>query len=212
MTEIHISAIQHYCYCKRQWGLLYIENLWKDNYLTLDGDYEHKIAHSDITERRKDIITEHGTYIKSEKYHLVGQCDIIEYKKDNDGIEIKNQIDKYKIYPVEYKHGDGSSVSIDKYQLLAQIFCLEEMFQTEINTGFLYYKASNKKIRIDFNQEDRQLLEKIIQEIHDFTNKKHTPITKYNSKKCKNCSMLDICNPKILKHKNIKEYMKEIIK
>lgn len=45
MEQIQISGIQHYVYCKRQWGLLYIENLWSDNYLTLDGDKIHEHAH-----------------------------------------------------------------------------------------------------------------------------------------------------------------------
>lgn len=212
MEQIQIPGIQHYVYCKRQWGLLYIENLWVDNYLTLDGDKIHENAHDyQKKESRNDKFIERGTYINSEKYNLTGQCDIIEYIKDDNGICLANHDDKWKIIPVEYKHGDGSSIDIDKYQLFAQILCLEEMFQTKINDGYIYYKKSNKKIKISFLEQERNELEKIIFEMNELLKKQYTPKVKYSRKKCANCSMLDICNPKIFNQKNIKNYIQEVI-
>ena len=78
--KIQVSGIQHYMYCKRRWALLYIENLWKDNFLTLDGDRVHEKVHdSSIKESRKDKFIERGTYIGSEEYNLTGQCNAIEF-------------------------------------------------------------------------------------------------------------------------------------
>lgn len=80
---IQIYGIQHYLYCKRSWALMYIENIWKDNYLTLDGSISHEKAHnSEIKESRKNIFYERGIYISSLEYQLIGQSDLIEYHKD----------------------------------------------------------------------------------------------------------------------------------
>lgn len=209
---IQISGIQHFLYCKRQWALFYIENLWEDNHLTIDGDKVHeKVHNTNIKETRKNKIIERGTYISSEKYKLTGQCDVIEYHKDINGINITNKEDKWKIIPIEYKHGNGESVDIDKYQLIAQILCLEEMFQTNIEYGYLYYKAANKKIKIENTNEIKSAVIKIIEEINDYTRKQYTPKVK-KSKKCNNCSLYEKCNPKICSSKNVRKYLEEIIK
>lgn len=210
--KIQISGIQHYLYCKRRWALLYIENIWQDNFLTLDGDRVHEKAHNqNIKESRKDKFIERGVYISSEKYNLIGQCDVIEYIRDNNGIQLKNKKGLWIIVPVEYKHGDGSSLDVDKYQLFAQILCLEEMFQCSINYGCLYYKKTNKRILVDFNDFEREKIISIINEINLLLKENKTPKIKYSSKKCKNCSLLEKCNPKILDTKSINKYLEEVI-
>ena len=210
--KIQISGIQHYLYCKRRWALLYIENIWQDNFLTLDGDRVHEKAHNqNIKESRKDKFIERGVYISSEKYNLIGQCDVIEYIRDNNGIQLKNKKGLWIIVPVEYKHGDGSSLDVDKYQLFAQILCLEEMFQCSINYGCLYYKKTNKRILVDFNDFEREKIISIINEINSLLKENKTPKIKYSSKKCKNCSLLEKCNPKILDTKSINKYLEEVI-
>lgn len=210
--KIQISGIQHYLYCKRRWALLYIENIWQDNFLTLDGDRVHEKAHNqNIKESRKDKFIERGVYISSEKYNLSGQCDVIEYIKDNNGIQLKNKKGLWIIVPVEYKHGDGSSLDVDKYQLFAQILCLEEIFQCSIKYGCLYYKKTNKRISVDFNDFEREKIISIINEINLLLKENKTPKIKYSSKKCKNCSLLEKCNPKILDTKSINKYLEEVI-
>ena len=32
-----LSGIQHFSFCKRQWALIHIEQLWSENYLTTAG-------------------------------------------------------------------------------------------------------------------------------------------------------------------------------
>ena len=209
--SIQISGIQHYMYCRRSWALLYIENMWKDNYLTLDGDAVHEKVHdTNVKESRKDVFYERGVYISSEKYNLSGQCDLIEYHKNKNGILLKGKDDLWVIVPTEYKHGNGDSIDYDKYQLIAQMICLEEMFLTKIEYGYLYYKKSNKRIKIENTEEIKKELKKIISEMQDLMKRKYTPKIRKN-KKCKNCSLLEICNPQVSNLKNIKSYMKEVI-
>ena len=38
-----LSELQHYAYCKRQWGLIHIEQQWEENERTVDGRIFHKV-------------------------------------------------------------------------------------------------------------------------------------------------------------------------
>lgn len=39
-----ISGLQHYYFCKRQWGLIHIAQAWADNALTAEGNLLHDRA------------------------------------------------------------------------------------------------------------------------------------------------------------------------
>lgn len=34
---LQLSGLQHFVFCRRQWALIHIENLWAENYRTADG-------------------------------------------------------------------------------------------------------------------------------------------------------------------------------
>ena len=34
---LQLSGIQHFRFCRRQWALIHIENLWAENVRTVDG-------------------------------------------------------------------------------------------------------------------------------------------------------------------------------
>ena len=206
---IQISGIQHYMYCKRSWALIYIEDIWRDNFLTLDGDKVHERVHdSSSSEIRKDKFFERGVYISSEEYGLTGQCDLIEYKNDPNGIQLRDKDGLWVIIPTEYKHGNGDSIDYDKYQLVAQMICLEEMFQTEIEYGYLYYKKSNKKIKIENTNELKLLIKQITKEMRELIKRQYTPKIRKN-KKCKNCSLYNECNPDVSYMQDVSTYLKE---
>lgn len=40
-----MSGIQHFCFCKRQWGLIHIEQQWEENVHTIKGQLEHSRCH-----------------------------------------------------------------------------------------------------------------------------------------------------------------------
>lgn len=206
---IQISGIQHYMYCKRSWALIYIEDIWRDNFLTLDGDKVHERVHdSSSSEIRKDKFFERGVYISSEEYGLTGQCDLIEYKNDPNGIQLRDKDGLWVIIPTEYKHGNGDSIDYDKYQLVAQMICLEEMFQTEIEYGYLYYKKSNKKIKIENTNEFKLMIKQITKEMRELIKRQYTPKIRKN-KKCKNCSLYNECNPDVSYMQDVSTYLKE---
>ena len=50
-----ISEIQHFAFCWRQWALIHIEQQWKDNLWTTEGEIMHKRVHdSSLSESRGD--------------------------------------------------------------------------------------------------------------------------------------------------------------
>ena len=50
---LDLSGIKQYQFCKRRWALIYIEQLWEENALTLEGHFMHERVHdSSCTESR----------------------------------------------------------------------------------------------------------------------------------------------------------------
>ena len=38
-----LSGIQHFAFCRRQWALIHIENLWAENVRTVEGNILHSL-------------------------------------------------------------------------------------------------------------------------------------------------------------------------
>lgn len=51
---LQMSGIQHFCFCRRQWALIHLEQQWAENLRTAEGRLEHSRCH-DATqiERRR---------------------------------------------------------------------------------------------------------------------------------------------------------------
>lgn len=48
-----LSGIQHFSFCRRQWALIHIEDLWHENGLTAEGQVLHSRVHDrSFSERR----------------------------------------------------------------------------------------------------------------------------------------------------------------
>ena len=100
-----LSGIQHFCFCRRQWGLIHIEQQWAENLRTTEGLLMHKKAHDDSkSEKRGDLIIMRGLRVKSSKLNVTGICDVVEFRKDNGGIPLNRYEGRWQPYPVEYKN------------------------------------------------------------------------------------------------------------
>ena len=52
-----LSGIQHFLFCKRQWALIHIDQVWSENHLTAEGQLMHeKVDQPFLKEKRKDLI------------------------------------------------------------------------------------------------------------------------------------------------------------
>ena len=63
---LQLSGLQHFTFCRRQWALIHIENLWAENLRTVEGQIMHEKAHDDsIREKRGNTIIVRGVNISS---------------------------------------------------------------------------------------------------------------------------------------------------
>ena len=114
---------------------------------------------------------------------------------------------EYLPIPVEYKRGKQKSDHSDELQLLAEAVCLEEMLYCHLDYGYLYYGQTKHRERVEFSKELRDELNKAVAEMHRYWEKKYTPRVK-PSKKCRSCSLKDICLPELLKTEKVSDYIK----
>lgn len=137
---LQLSGIQHFKFCRRQWALIHIEQQWADNYRTVDGTLMHERAHdTGLKESRGDLFITRGMNFFSSTLGVSGQCDVLEFRRSADGIELKDRDGLWQPYPVEYKRGMYNERTGDTLQLCGQAMCLEEMLACDIPRGALFY-------------------------------------------------------------------------
>ncbi len=208
---IMLSGIQHFAFCRRQWALIHIEQQWEENYKTTAGELMHKKAHEEGSfEKRGDLLVTRGLRISSHELGFSGQCDVVEFHQDKNGITVFGYDGKWSLVPVEYKHGRPKEHNADELQICAQAICLEEMFQTSIDEGFLYYGENRRRSKVIFGADLRSEVKNISNEMHELFHKGYTPKVK-PSKQCKACSLENLCVPKLQKIVKVSTYIEQSI-
>ncbi|MCR8860628.1 CRISPR-associated protein Cas4 [Bacillus pseudomycoides] len=206
-SYLMLSGIQHFQFCKRQWALIHIEQQWEENVRTIEGQHLHQKADQPfIREKRGNKLTVRAMPIKSNVLKITGICDVVEFIKDSSGIEIAGAEGKYFAYPIEYKRGKPKMNDSDILQLTAQAMCLEEMLLCEINTGYIFYNEIKHRVEVPLTANDKSKVRSIVTEMYDYYKRKHTPKVKTGSF-CKNCSLQNICLPKLMNKRSVKSYI-----
>ena len=205
---LQLSGIQHFIFCRRQWALIVLEQQWKENFFTIEGKLLHKDAH-DPNQRtlRGDVLTVRGMRIHSYRLGFSGECDVVEFYKDENGVPLAHMEGKWRPYPVEYKHGKPKPEACDEAQLCAQAMCLEEMLSCEIKEAAIYYGEPRRREKVIITPELRRTVEKASEEMHDLFLKGYTPKVR-PSKACGRCSLKDICLPELAHSQNVTDYLK----
>lgn len=207
-----LSGIQHFAFCRRQWALIHIEQQWAENYRTTAGELLHKRAHEEGSfEKRGDLLIVRGLRISSCTLGVSGQCDVVEFHRDEEGVTLFGYDGKWNPVPVEYKHGSPKENSADELQLCAQAICLEEMFQTAISAGYLYYGENRRRSHVEFTDELRNKVKKMTKEMHELFQRGYTPHVK-PTKQCKACSLENLCVPKLQKTVKVRTYIEQGIR
>lgn len=207
-----LSGIQHFKFCRRQWALIHIEQQWAENIHTVVGELMHKKAHDPyLTEKRKDLLVVRSLPVASKAMGVSGECDVVEFRRCEDGIKLHGHRGTFLVYPIEYKKGKPKVTEEDKLQLVAQALCLEEMFSTNISEGALFYGETRRREAVIITEELRQEVIKMFQEMHQYFDRKYTPKVKYN-KACNSCSLKDICLPKLEKSSSVEKYITQMLK
>ncbi len=207
-----LSGIQHFLFCRRQWALIHVEMQWRENVLTAEGRLIHeRVDDPFFTETRSGVVIARSVPVASYTLGLSGVCDVVEFRRAEDGIGLPGREGLYQPAPVEYKRGRPKRDPVDEAQLCAQVICLEEMLSIEIPRGYLYYGQTRHREEVNLTPELRQLVREISAEMHLYFSRGYTPKVKPH-KGCRSCSLAEICLP-VLQEKVISatQYIQQTI-
>ena len=120
--------------------------------------------------------------LRSERLHLTGRADIVEFCPEP--------------YPVEYKRGKSKPTDCDTVQLCAQALCLEEMLATAVPRGAIFYGNPRRRQEVAFTPELRARTEELAATMHRLYRNRETPAAQPGPY-CDCCSLVHICLPKV---------------
>ena len=187
-NTIAISALQHAVYCMRQAALIHVEQQWAENQLTAEGHILHKAADIPFSRKVRGIRRVSAMHLESHQYKIHGVADLVDFIPQKDGPPLP--------VPIEIKRGKPKRHRADEVQLCAQILCLEEMYQMALPEGVLYYATPKRRTVVPIDDTLRKLTINTISEFRTILKAGKTPLVKYSSRKCPNCSLIELCRPK----------------
>jgi len=192
-----LSGIQHFAFCRRQWALIHIEQVWKENVLTFGGRQMHRNADDPFfTESRGDLLISRSVPLVSHTLQIYGVADVVEYHRSDSGVVIPGREGHWTAVPVEYKAGKRKSDDRDEVQLCAQAICLEEMYRTRIEYGYLYYGKTRRRTEVALDDELRRRVAELVAGMYALYDAGITPPAVLLPH-CKNCSLIDLCMPTV---------------
>ncbi|MGI9228638.1 MAG: CRISPR-associated protein Cas4 [Gammaproteobacteria bacterium] len=195
-----LSALRHYAVCPRQFALVHIEQVWADNRFTAEGNILHERVDSGIAEQRGEVRYERGVLLESQHYRLKGKMDLLEIVEGDD----------LKLFPVEYKRGKPKVQDWDRVQLCAQALCLEEMRSVSVNEGAIWYWEARRRENIVFDDRLRDETRRVIVAAHELKASAKTPLPIKDKKRCRACSLVDLCEPDLFRKDASKTYIDQL--
>lgn len=186
LPTVSLSALQHYAFCPRQCALIHNEQVWAENYLTAQGQALHERVDSGEPETRKGVRFERSVHVAAENLGISGIIDMVEHDPHTGCLK-----------PVECKRGKPKPEPMDEIQLCAQALCLEEMTEQTIAEGALWYMQTHHRVPVLFSNDLRAQTLDVIAQVRELLTSGQTPPSVYG-KRCKACSLVEICQPKLL--------------
>jgi CRISPR-associated exonuclease Cas4 len=187
-----ISALQHWCYCPRQWGLIHLEQGFEENVHTLRGQAVHQRVDIPGFETRPNVRVERALPLWSDRLGLIGKADLVEFAAS--GVP----------YPVEYKQGSRHKsarvAACDDLQLAAQALCLEEMAGLTVPEGAIYYASPRRRRIVTIDAPLRTRVAEAAAAIRALATTSTLPAP-IHDQRCRACSLVDLCQPTALADK-----------
>lgn len=186
---IPISALQHYLYCPRQCALIHVEQLWAESKHTAEGRLLHERVDKPRADKRRGVRTVTAMPLAHAALRLTGIADVVEFHQTENGEQA---------YPVEYKRGRPKAHSADEVQLCAQALCLEAMLSQSLSEGALFYGETRRRLTVVFDDALRDLTTATIEATRNMILSGTTPTADYAPRRCDACSLIDLCQPRLL--------------
>lgn len=188
-----ISALQHFMFCQRRFALIHMERLWAGNRFTAEGDQLHlRVDDPKASENRSAVKVVRSLGLCSAKLGLVGKADVVEFHRSANSAGSGCEINV-----IEYKRGKSKPM-LDlpfKVQLCAQALCIEEMLGYPVKSAFLYFGLERRRVEVALDHSLRDMTIVAIEGMHLLISSRSTPLPSYKPRKCKSCSLIDLCLP-----------------
>ncbi len=197
---VPLSA-QHYLYCPRQCALIHLEGAWSENVYTAEGRILHEGADSGKVEVRHGLRIVRALPLRSLRYGLVGRADVVEFHTTPHGRQP---------YPVEYKRGRPKPDNPDAVQLCAQALCLEEMLETDVPEGALYYGQRKRRTVVPLDAALRRRTVETVESVRTLLAAERTPPPAADER-CRACSLLELCLPQSSRSGRASRYLARLI-
>ncbi len=193
LDPIPLSALQHWCYCPRQCGLIHLEQVFDENVHTLRGKAVHAKTDLPGVETAKGIRVERALPLWHDELGLIGKSDVVEFLPG--GVP----------FPVEYKHGSRNKAAdiaaCDDLQLAGQAMCLQAMTGKAVNEGAIYYATSRRRRVVPVTAALRTAVIQTADAVRQMfaTAILPTPLAaEQAARRCKGCSLVERCQPQAL--------------
>lgn len=182
-----LSLLNDFLYCPRRAALKMVEGWRGANEHTARGDIVHE--HSDLAgyEVAKGVTLLRALPVWSERFRLLGKCDIVERHLDG------------TLLPVEFKLGKRRQWENDDAQVCAQALCLEEMFGVSIPRAAIFHAASKRRREVELTPDLRRVTESAIGDLHRLLARETVPPAALKPA-CEHCSLFEICLPRLTGH------------
>lgn len=191
MIIITPSEIIEYLYCPRFTYFMFVLDIQQHEEKRYKVQVGREI-HEEKTQINKDYLRkkigvtakEQEVYLSSDVIHLKGIVDEV--------LTLENGA----MAPLDYKFAEYSEhmFSTHKYQSLCYSLLIEANYGLPVDRGFIVYTRSNNKlVEIEFKDEDREKLKKIIREMVLIIQKGFFPKKTKSTARCGDCTYRNIC-------------------
>ncbi len=205
-----ISALQHLEFCPRRLALIHIEGMWTENAQTAEGRVLHERVHQASAEMVAGVRTARGLWLNSRELGLFGIADLVEFHPLADdapaGAILPNAAGRWLPFPVEYKRGKRKAERSYFVQLCARPSASKRCSRRKSPPAQLYHGQSRRRQQVAFDAELRRHTRDLARRLHELIASGRPPSPEYGPK-CKFCSLLPQCVPKLPPSRSARDYL-----
>lgn len=194
-----VSALAQWAYCPRRVALIHVEGLWEENRFTIEGKHFHDAVHEQGSGEQYGVRIARGVALRSSRLGLIGVADVVEFhpvepEAADPGCALPGASGRWRPFPVEYKRGRPKRNDCDLVQLCAQALCIEEMLETSVPAGALFYGQTRRRKDVTLDKPLRQRTEDVVAEVRRLVEDGRTPPPE-SGPHCRKCSLYEACLP-----------------
>lgn len=183
---IPLAYLNAWEYCPRRFYWEYVLGEMADNEHIIRGRHLHRNIDEEGESWEGDTLIHRQQWVWSDRLRIKGIIDAVEEENG-------------ELIPIEYKKGRMAQHLNDHFQLCAAALCLEEKTGRDIPYGEIFYYGNRRRQQVEFTPELRGKTESAIASAHTTATHSTMPPPIDNPKKCRDCSLKEICLPKEIK-------------